>query len=398
MKKIAVFTGTRAEYGLLTLLLKGLQVNDKVELQLFVGGTHLLQEFGHTIDHIINDGFNVTERLDYLVDSDSAQAVNQSMAQAQILAGICFEKHQPDLLILLGDRFEALAVAQAATLIGVPIAHIHGGEITEAAMDDAFRHAITKLSHWHFTSTEIYRQRVIQLGEQPHTVFNVGAPGIDNITKLSLISLNELTEQLEVKLNKPYFLVTYHPETLSNENPLDAIANLFSAMDKFSDHQMLITYPNADASGRVIMKALESYAQSQPERIFLFRSIGQLNYLSAMKHCAAVIGNSSSGIIETPSFNIPTINIGDRQKGRIASDSVIQCDNCADDIYNGITQALSPEFRQRIARITNPYGNGNACEKMLTYIVNTPLPKTIKRFYDLKPSGILEHDLSDHYE
>ncbi|GHE80959.1 UDP-N-acetylglucosamine 2-epimerase [Thalassotalea profundi] len=388
MKKIAVFTGTRAEYGLLTLLLKGLQASDEVELQLFVGGTHLIAEFGYTVEHIIHDGFDITERLDYLLPADTPLAVNQSMAKAQMLAGECFVKHQPDLLILLGDRFEALAVAQAATICGVPIAHIHGGELTEGAMDEVFRHALTKLSHWHFTSTEVYRQRVIQLGEQPNTVVNVGAPGIDNIKQLPLLNLKELEQNLAIKLNKPYFLITYHPETLSTENPVDAIANLFTALDKFPKYNMIITYPNADAKGRIIMTALESYTKAQPERIFLFRSIGQLNYLSAMKHCAAVIGNSSSGIIETPSFNIPTINIGDRQKGRIASDSVIQCGNCFGEIYNSITQALSPEFRQRIAHIDNPYGNGNACEKMLTYIVNTPLPKTIKRFYDLKPLSV----------
>lgn len=384
MRKVAVFTGTRAEYGLLSLLLKGLQNSGEIELQLLVGGTHLLHEFGYTINHIINDGFEVTEQLDFLVNSDSAQAVNKSMAQAQILAGECFEKHQPDLLIILGDRFEALAVAQAATIIGVPIAHIHGGEITEAAMDDAFRHAITKLSHWHFTSTEVYRQRVIQLGEQPDTVFNVGAPGIDNIKKLSLLNLDQLAQQLAVKLVQPYFLVTYHPETLSSENPLNAIENLFVAIDKFPEYQVIITYPNADTNGRMIMAALEQYAQTQPERVFLFRSIGQLNYLSAMKHCVAVIGNSSSGIIETPSFNIPTVNIGDRQKGRIASTSVIQCGHSSSEIDASITQALLVEFRQSIATTQNPYGDGNACEKILAHIINAPLPQCIKRFYDLK--------------
>lgn len=384
MKKVAVFTGTRAEYGLLSLLLKGLQASGKIELQLFVGGTHLLPEFGYTISHIINDGFEVTEQLDFLVNADSAQAVNKSMAQAQILAGECFEKYQPDLVIILGDRYEALAVASAATIIKIPIAHIHGGEITEAAMDDAFRHAITKLSHWHFTSTEVYRQRVIQLGEQPSTVFNVGAPGIDNIKKLPLLSLKQLAQQLEIKIDNPYFLVTYHPETLSSENPLDAIDNLFAAVDKFPEYQVIITYPNADTHGRIIMTALEHYAMTQPDRVHVFRSIGQLNYLSAMKHCAMVIGNSSSGIIETPSFNIPTVNIGDRQKGRIASTSVIHCGNNTDEINACITQALSSDFRQSIAATPNPYGEGNACEKILTQILEAPLPQCIKRFYDIQ--------------
>ncbi|XQW85821.1 UDP-N-acetylglucosamine 2-epimerase [Thalassotalea piscium] len=386
MKKIAVFTGTRADYGLLYLLLKGLQTSNEIELQLLVGGTHLLDEFGHTIDHIIKDDLKITEQLDYLVHDDTNLAVNNSMAKAQELAGECLVKHQPDLLILLGDRFEALAVAQAATICRVPIAHIHGGEITEGAIDDVFRHAITKLSHWHFTSTEAYRQRVIQLGEQPNTVFNVGAPGIDNIKQLPLLNVKQLAKTLKINLEKPYFLVTYHPETLTTQSPVKALKHLLAAIDKFPHYQVIITYPNADTQGRIIMTGLEAYAKEQPERIHLFRSIGQLNYLSAMKYCDVVIGNSSSGIIEAPSFNVPTVNIGQRQQGRIASKSVIQTKSDENNIYLSIEKALSPKFRVNIADLSNPYGEGNACKAILERIIKMPLPKLHKTFYDIEKS------------
>ncbi|WP_448563710.1 UDP-N-acetylglucosamine 2-epimerase [Thalassotalea ganghwensis] len=384
MKKIAVFTGTRAEYGLLSLILKGLKVSEKVELQLFVGGTHLSQDFGYTINHIIDDGFDITERLDFLLASDRPLAVSKSMALAQIAAAECFERHQPDMLVLLGDRFEALAVAQAAVVAGLPIAHIHGGELTEAAMDDAFRHAITKLSHWHFTATEVYRQRVIQLGEPPENVFNFGAPGIDNIKKLPLLSLDKVSEVLNIELSKPYMLVTYHPETLSDLPVEQGMRALLNAIDRFPSYQVLVTYPNADADGRIIMAELEAYAQRNQGRVFLFRSIGQLNYLSAMRHASLVIGNSSSGIIETPSFNIPTVNIGDRQKGRISSDSVIDVKRDEQAIVEGIDKALSDDFLNKIKALPNPYGDGHACEKIVKQLIEQPFPNKIKRFYDLR--------------
>ena len=383
MRKVAVFTGTRAEYGLLSLILKGLKESDKVELQLLVGGTHLVEDFGFTIKHIIEDGFAITERLDFLLASDEPVSVSKSMALAQITAAESLERHHPDLLVLLGDRFEALAVAQAAVVAGVPIAHIHGGELTEAAMDDAFRHAITKLSHWHFTASEVYRQRVIQLGEQPERVFNFGAPGIDNIKKLALLPIKELASTLDIQLKQPYFLVTYHPETLSDISVLDGMKALLDALDEFADFQVIITYPNADAQGRLIMTELEKYAKRNVGRVFLFRSIGQLNYLSAMQSASAVIGNSSSGIIEAPSFHIPTVNIGERQKGRISSSSVIDVARDTKAIVGGIKKALSQKFIETIAELPNPYGDGNACEKILTQLIEKPLPSKMKRFYDL---------------
>ncbi|OKY24698.1 MULTISPECIES: UDP-N-acetylglucosamine 2-epimerase [Thalassotalea] len=383
MKKIAVFTGTRAEYGLLYLTLKGLQQSDDVALQLFVGGTHLAHNFGYTIKHIINDGFTVTEKMDFLLNSDTPVAVNKSMALAQMAAGECFDRHQPDLLVLLGDRFEALAVASAATIAGIPIAHIHGGELTEAAMDDAFRHAITKMAHLHFTSTEVYRQRVIQLGEQPENVLNVGAPGIDNIKQLPLLSKSELSDTLSIDLSKPYFLVGYHPETLSNQDAKIGLLCLLAALDQFETFSVVITYPNADTFGRAIITELENYARLHPERVHLFESIGQLNFLSAMKHAVALVGNSSSGIIETPSFNIPTVNIGDRQKGRLASKSVIHCKTNKHDITAAIQKAISPEFNASIANEPNPYGNGEASCKIVETLITRDITTRAKSFFDI---------------
>ncbi|WP_286233289.1 UDP-N-acetylglucosamine 2-epimerase [Thalassotalea sediminis] len=383
MKKIAVFTGTRAEYGLLYLTLKGLQQAENVELQLFVGGTHLAHDFGYTIKHIINDGFTVTDKMDFLLASDTPVAINKSMALAQMAAAECFDRHKPDLLVLLGDRFEALAVACAATISGIPIAHIHGGELTEAAMDDAFRHAITKMAHLHFTSTEVYRQRVIQLGEQPDNVINVGAPGVDNIKKLPLLSKQALSEKLSLDLAKPYFLVGYHPETLTSQDAKAGLTCLLDALDEFADHNVIITYPNADTFGRAIITELEIYAQNNEGRVHLFESIGQLNFLSAMKHAVALVGNSSSGIIETPSFNIPTVNIGDRQKGRLASKSVIHCKTSKLDITAALQKAVSNEFNASIASEPNPYGNGEASEKIVKTLIERDILKRVKPFYDI---------------
>ena len=383
LKKISVFTGTRAEYGLLYLILKGLEASPQVDLQLLVGGTHLKKEFGHTVKQIINDGFSVTHTLDYLVDSDSPLGISQSLAKATVMAAEIFEQTKPDLLVLLGDRFEALALAQAAMIAGIPIAHIHGGELTEGAMDDAIRHAITKMSHVHFTSTEIYKQRLIQLGEQPERVFNFGAPGIDNIVKLPLLSKAQLAKQLNLDLAQPYFLVTYHPETLSEQEPTVSLTQLLSAFKAFPNYQIIITYPNADTYGRALMMLLEEFALANKEQVHLYESIGQINFLSAMKFASAVIGNSSSGIIEAPSFKVPTVNIGDRQKGRLASDSVIHCGDKRESIERAITCALSSDFTKKVNQSSNPYGEGTACSNIIHTLINYDIKSLNKPFYDI---------------
>ncbi len=384
MKNIAVFTGTRAEYSLLYWLLTLLKNDQEINLLLFVGGTHLSHEFGHTIDQIIADGFSVTEKLEFLLSADTPNSVSKSLALAISTSADAIVKHSPDAIILLGDRYEALGVAQAAMINLVPIVHIHGGEITEGAYDDAIRHAISKLSHLHFTSTEAYRKRVIQLGEVPEHVFNVGAPGIDNIRKLKLLSRNELNEYFSGKLVKPYFLVTYHPVTLLKDGATDGLKNLLLALERFNDFQVIITYPNADSFGHDIIEYLKTYAKQHPKQVLLVKSLGQVRYLSAMKHAAAVVGNTSSGIIETPSLGVPTVNVGNRQKGRIASGSVIDCENDIEDISGAIQKAISRDFREKIASMENPYGKGNASQAIYKILKSIKLEKLIqKTFFNL---------------
>ena len=385
MRKIAIFTGTRAEYGLLYWIIKGVHESSQAELQLLVGGMHLSPEFGYTVNQIEQDGFPIAERMEFLLSSDSPVGLTKSMGLALISASEVLQRQQPDLLVLLGDRFEALAVAQAAMVARVPVAHLHGGETTEGAIDEAFRHAITKMSHLHFTSTEAYRQRVIQLGENPENVFNFGAPGIDSIIRLSLLNREELSDATSIKQDAPFFLVTYHPVTLTSDGATSSLSNLLAVLDKYPEHQLIITYPNADTHGRKLIELLEDYKSHNPERVQLVHSLGQLRYLSAMKFCDAVIGNSSSGLIETPTFGVPTLNIGDRQKGRIFGNTVINCSDSENEIESGMKQIMNPEFRKECQKSLNPYGQGNSSERILEAIVSHPLDKLLKKtFFDLE--------------
>jgi len=380
MKKIAVFTGTRAEYGLLYWVLKALKEEKSVDLQLLVGGSHLSHEFGHTVDNIEKDGFTVTERLDFLLSSDSPQAISKSLALAIIAGADCFNRLKPDLLVLLGDRYECLALAQCAMLANIPIAHIHGGEMTQGAVDDVIRHAISKLSHLHFTATTTYKNRVIQLGEHPSRVFAYGAPGLDNIEKFSLLSKKQLAEAIEFTHLEQFFLVTYHPATLSQGDAKIALDNLLTVLAQYTDFQVIITFPNADAQGRKLINQLTNFTTKHSSRVKLFESMGQLNYLSAMKHASLVIGNSSSGIIEAPTFQVPTINIGDRQKGRVAANSVFHCEESIKAISESIKKALE----HKTEHVVNPYGLGGASKKIVEKLLNVEIGTLLeKSFYDL---------------
>lgn len=379
MKKIAVFTGTRAEYGLLYWLLKDIQAHPSLELQLLVSAMHLSPEFGMTYKQIESDGFQITEKVEMLLSSNSAIGTVKSMGLGVIGFADALDRMKPDLMIILGDRFEALAAAQAAMILRVPIAHIHGGEITEGAYDDAIRHAITKLSLLHFTSTDEHRNRVIQLGEHTNRVFNVGAVGLDHLQRTELMSIKELSLSLHFNLDKPYFLVTYHPVTAASEPAKESFTNLLQALDQFPNHQVILTYPNADDGGREIIPLLEEYAAKQPRRVLAIPSLGQKRYLSAVKHAQAVVGNSSSGIIEVPSFKIPTINIGERQRGRMAAKSVISCPPTT----QAISKALNLSLNNSFSKVTNPYGKGQASEAILKEILNADL-SAIKSFYDLQ--------------
>jgi len=386
MKKIAVFTGTRAEYGLLYWIIKGLNEHTEIELQLIVGGMHLSPEFGYTIQQIIDDGFPIAEKIEMLLSSDSAVGISKSMGLATISSAEAIERHSPDALVLLGDRFESLAVAQAAMVARVPIIHLHGGEATEGLIDEAVRHSLTKMSQIHFVATEAYRRRVIQLGENPKNVFNSGAPGIDSIHKLELASADDLSRLIDFDLDsRPYFLVTYHPVTLEQEGGVNALREMLYALDDFENYKLIITYPNADTHGRELIKVLDEYQDAHSDRVLLVRSLGQYRYLSLMKYCSAVIGNSSSGLIETPTFNVPTINIGDRQKGRLCGATILQAQEDRVSIKNAIDEALSEQFISVCRDAINPYGDGKASEFIVDKIVNSSLENIIKKpFHDLE--------------
>ena len=381
MRKVAVFTGTRAEYGLLYWLLKDIQADPDLTLQLLVSGTHLSPEFGDTYKQIEKDGFFIDEKVEMLLSSDSSVGTAKSIGLAVISYADSLARLMPDALVILGDRFEALAAAQTAMILRIPVVHLHGGEITEGAYDDAIRHAITKLSYLHGTSTDEYRNRVIQLGEAPDRVKNIGAIGLDHLSRASFMDVSELSDSLNFHLHSPYFVVTYHPVTLGEEPPETSFQVLLDALDSFSAYQVILTYPNADDGGRRIIPMLEAYAAARPNRVLAIPSLGQARYLSAVKHAAAVVGNSSSGIIEVPSFNVPTVNIGVRQTGRLAAKSVFHTEVSTIAITSAIEQALVTDFKANGHTVLNPYGQGDASTQVINKIKNMDF-NPCKKFFD----------------
>ncbi|WP_448546799.1 UDP-N-acetylglucosamine 2-epimerase [Thalassotalea fusca] len=385
-KKIAVFTGTRAEYGLLYWLLRNILASD-AQLQLIVGGMHLSPEFGYTVEQIEQDGFEIADRLEFLLSSESPVGITKSLGLATISAAESLARLKPDMLVLLGDRFEALAIAQAAMIAQIPIAHIHGGELTEGVIDDAIRHSITKMSHLHFTSTESYRRRVIQLGEQPSNVHHYGAPGLDNLQKLELLDRASLMSSLQLDWKGDFALMTYHPITLSEEGGKTALLALLKVLES-TPHNVIITYPNADTFGRQLISVLRDFQAKYPQRVYLTQSMGRIRYLSAMQLASVVIGNSSSGIIEAPSCGVPTVNIGSRQLGRIAAESVLHCGESEAEISQCLQHALSDEHQRLSANVENPYGQGDASEKILATLLSFDCTQIRpKAFYDLPHSS-----------
>lgn len=384
-KKIAIVTGTRAEYGLLMPLIKRVEADPDLELQLIATGMHLSPEFGLTVQHIEQDGYPLADKVEILLSSDTPIGISKSMGLAMISFSESLERLKPDMLIVLGDRFEIFAVAAAASVANIPVAHLHGGETTEGAFDEAFRHSITKMSWLHFTSTEDYRRRVIQLGESPERVFNVGAIGVENIREMNLMDRGQLERSLGVELKSPFLLVTFHPVTLEQNTSLGQFQALLEALEGYTSGTIIFTKANSDTDGRIINKMIDQYVTDHQENVLAFTSMGQLRYLSAMKLADAVVGNSSSGIIEAPSFRIPTVNIGDRQKGRIQAPSVINCEPKAADIRVALEKALSGEFRGTLAGMVNPYGEGEVSGKILTEIKRVLAgPVSLKKeFYDL---------------
>ena len=381
MKKVCVVTGTRAEYGLLKPL-----IDNDLELQLIVTGMHLSPEFGMTYNEIIDDGYKVNEKIEILLSSDTPVGISKSMGLATISFAEAFERLKPDMLVVLGDRFEIFAVCSSAVVAKIPIAHLHGGETTEGAFDEAFRHSITKMSYLHFTSTDEYKKRVIQLGENPKRVFNVGAIGVENIIKMELMSKDELEKSIGFNLRDSFSLVTFHPVTLESSTSEEQIKEVLNALDSIDDMKYIITKANSDSDGRIINRFIDEYCNNNKEKVISFTSMGYKRYLSAMKYCDMVIGNSSSGIIEAPSFKKATINIGDRQKGRTQAKSIINCKPIKNQIVESINYAKSNKFKSVLNNVVNPYGNGETSEKIIIEIkkvLNNPIDIK-KSFYNIK--------------
>ena len=386
MRKICVITGTRAEYGLLFWVMKSIEKEKDLQLQLIATGMHLSTEFGLTYEQIKKDGFNIDKKIEILLSSDSSIGISKSMGLAMISFSEAFEELQPDLVLVLGDRFEIFSAVSSAMIGRIPIAHCHGGEATEGLIDESIRHSITKMSHIHFCSNEYYKKRIIQLGESPKYVFNVGALGIENINKLKLLSREDFEDSISFKLDKKYsFLVTFHPVTLEKLTAGEQINELLKAFDNIEDCKIIFTKSNSDNDGRIINSRIEEYVMNNPEKSVCFTSLGQLRYLSALKYVDCVIGNSSSGLIEVPSFKKATVNIGDRQRGRIFGDSVISCNSTTHEIEKAIKKSISIDFKKNVLPYTkNPYGEGNSSDVIIEVLKKTELKYILKKFfYDL---------------
>jgi len=384
-RKIALVTGSRAEYGLLYWLMREISEDPELELQIIVTGSHLSPEFGLSYKIIEEEGFIINEKLEILLSSDTAIGMAKSLGLAVIGFADAFQRLQPDILVILGDRYEIMAAAQAAMLLRIPIVHISGGERTEGVVDEAIRHSVTKMSHLHFVAAEHYRKRVIQLGEDPAHVFNYGDPGLDNIKKLPLLSRNELEKEIDFKLGELAFLVAYHPATLERGNPEDRVRELLAALDSYPDAHVIMTGSNADTGGRSISRLLEAYACDREGRVRFYISLGQLRFLSAMKHCQLIIGNSSSGIVEAPALQTATVNIGDRQKGRLKAASIIDCRENRQDITAAIDQALSPDFQKQLPEVQSLYGDCNTSLRIKEELKRINLDGILrKKFYDVE--------------
>ena len=384
MKKICVVTGTRAEYGLLYWLLKEIEADKELQLQVIVTGMHLSPEFGLTYKEIEKE-FSVNKKIEMLLSSDTSVGISKSMGLAQISFAESYDELKPDVVVVLGDRYEIFSATSAAMIAKIPIAHLHGGEATEGLIDEPIRHSITKMSHLHFAATEEYKNRVIQLGEHPSRVFNVGGMGIENIKRLELLNKKEFEKSIEFKLNIKNILVTFHPVTLENSTAKEQFQQLLDAIDELEDTNIIFTKANSDTDGRVINQMIDEYVTKNSHKSIVFTSLGQLRYLSALQYVDAVVGNSSSGLAEAPSFRIGTINIGDRQKGRIKASSVIDCEANKNSIVKAFAKLYSKEFQETLKTIINPYGNDCASKKIVEILKSVDFKNILKKsFYDLR--------------
>lgn len=380
-RRIAFFTSTRAEYGLLRPVMAEVASRPGLSLQTIVAGTHLSEEYGETWREIAADGFSIDARINMQMQTDDAVGIAASAALALTGTAEALARLQPDVLVLLGDRYELLAAAQAAVLARIPIAHIHGGEATEGAIDDSIRHAITKLAHLHFPAAQAYAERILQMGESPDRVWTVGAPAMDNIASLDPVSLETLEAFIGMPLRAPAFLVTYHPVTLAGDGGLAAMAALLTALDERAG-SVVITGTNADPGGAPIRKALQAFGHANAGRIALVESLGVRRYLSLMQHVDAVVGNSSSGLLEAPAIGVPTVDIGARQRGRLRAPSVIHCDETASSIRQALNTVLTEEHRQLAARRDSPYGRPGAARRIVDVLQSVAIDTLCKPFVD----------------
>ena len=372
-------TGTRAEYGLLRWVMEEIRQSASLELQVIATGMHLSPEFGLTYRDIEADSFRINRKVEMLLSADTPSAISKSMGLAMIGFADAYVQLQPDMLLLLGDRYEILAAATAAMIARIPIAHLHGGETTEGAFDEAIRHSITKMSHLHFVAAEEYRNRLIQLGEHPDSVFQVGGLGIDNILRLPLMSRETLEETLDFSLGARSLLITFHPVTLEQNTSAQQMEELLLALEQLEQTQLIFTMPNADTDGRILFKMIEEFVNKNPEKAKAFHTLGQLRYLSCLKQIDAVVGNSSSGLLEAPSFRIGTINIGDRQRGRLKAKSVIDCEPEQKSILEALQILYSQSFQQILKNVRNPYGEKSPCKTIVRTLSNINTSNMLKK-------------------
>jgi GDP/UDP-N,N'-diacetylbacillosamine 2-epimerase (hydrolysing) len=384
VKKICVVTGTRADYGLLRWVMHEITAEPELQLQVAVTGAHLSPEFGLTWRNIVEDGFAIDAKVEMLLGSDTPVGITKSLSLAVAGFAEALAALRPDLLLVLGDRYEILGAVTAATMARIPVAHLHGGELTEGAFDDSMRHAITKMSHLHFVAAEDYRRRVLQLGEAPQHVYNVGGLGIDNILRLKLLERAELEQSLDFNLGQHNLLVTFHPVTLEPGASAAQMAELLSALDDLPDTRLLFTMPNADTESRQLGEMLHAFVARRPDTAKVWTSLGQLRYLSCLRHVDGVVGNSSSGLAEAPSLRIGTVNIGERQQGRLKAASIIDCAPTREDITRALQTLYSEAFRKQLSEVINPYGEGGASARIVSILTRCTLDDLLKkRFHDL---------------
>ncbi len=383
-RKICVVTGSRAEYGLLYWLMKSIENEGDFELQIIATGMHLSSEFGLTYKEIERDGFHIDKKVEMLLSGDTSSAISKSTGLGLIGFADAFNDLVPDMVIVLGDRYELLAPAFAALIAKLPLGHISGGETTEGAFDEAIRHSITKMAWWHFVAADEYEKRIIQLGENPKRVFNVGGLGVDAIKKAELLSKKELMKKTGIQFGEKNLLVTFHPVTLENQTSQEHFQALLDILHDLEAVNLIFTMPNADSDGRIIKQMIDEFISSHSIRSTAFTSMGHLNYLSTLQFVDGVVGNSSSGLAEAPTFRIGTVNIGDRQKGRLKAKSIIDCEPTKESIRNAIDTLYSEDFQKMLQSVMNPYGEGDSTEKIMNVLKNEPIPKETKKvFYDL---------------